>query len=241
MLAFSPLAAWGLAPLGSQVSGQVGRQQADDGAAAADALVLELSLGANERSDAYQDRGAILRAGFEAFTDRIAQTDGPRAVELARGLFREDPAIWSAFCLEGALRRADGVSDQAFREASAALDAVAAANAADANATLAIVQRRAILCAGFGRPVEERAALGAALARGGIDGAQITGLAKLQAGDHAAAAALFGSLLDRWPGPDGDQEPARDESVTNARVPKNSSPWALRGHALATLELLRSE
>ncbi|MEE2938895.1 MAG: hypothetical protein VX460_00790, partial [Planctomycetota bacterium] len=56
------------------------------------------------------------------------------------------------------------------------------------------------------------------LALHGIDGAQITGLQRLDGGDPVAAARLFAALLD-------SDDPAR-----------RSAPWALRGHALAVLD-----
>ena len=51
---------------------------------------------------------------------------------------------------------------------------------------VALLQRLAILEAGFGERAAERAALGGALALHGIDGAQITGLQRLDGGDPLA-------------------------------------------------------
>ena len=82
----------------------------------------------------------------------------------------------------------------------------------------ALLQRSAILEAGFGERAAERAALGGALALHGIDGAQITALQRLDEGESRAAAALFATLLD---------------STDPARV---GAPWALRGHAMAVLD-----
>ncbi len=176
--------------------------------------------------------GAALGPAFEAFLDAMDRFDGPAAVELARAMhasaltIREGApgfdVLWSAFCLEGALRRSAPESGPArarhLEEARAVITArLESAETAPAERA-ALLQRLAILEAGFGERAAERAALGGALALHGIDGAQITGLQRLDGGDPLAAAALFAALLD-------------SEDV--ARV---SAPWALRGHALAVMD-----
>lgn len=172
------------------------------------------------------DEQQLLIDCFAAFIASMDAFDGPRAIRLARGMHAHAGAIWSAFCVEGALRRAapedvaHGLSIRAFDEADSVLVELLEGQALSATDALAVTQRRAILAAGFTRHGAERAALGRALSMGGIDGAQISGLAALAGGDHASAARLFGSLLDVGHSPD-------------------ELPWPLRGHGIATLELLR--
>ena len=182
---------------------------------------------------------AVLNAGFELFIARMDAYDGTGAQKLARALFDRAPAVWSAFVLEGALRRAApddpraGASIAAFEEADAALQTLIAAPQTTRLDRLALVQRRAILAAGFARPRAERAALGAALAARGVDGAQILGLAALTANEHETAAPLFASLLDR-------AAPAREPDDPGPPQASERPPWALRGHSLAVLEQLIS-
>ena len=168
----------------------------------------------------------LLQEAFDLFLARMEARDGPGAVGLARAMYGRAPAPWSAFCLEGALRRsspADATAEGAllaYAEADASLTSLLRSEGLASADRLAVTQRRAILAAGFADRSGERAALGRALSRGGIDGAQIRGLNALQACQHLEAARLFGLLMDR-----GD--PAADR------------PWALRGHGLASLESLR--
>lgn len=176
---------------------------------------------------------AVLKEGFELFVARMDAFDGAGALELARALHGRSPAVWSAFVLEGALRRSASADPRAeasvaaYEEGDAALRSLISDPSTSVPDRIASIQRRAILAAGFARPRAERAALGAALAGRGTDGAQILGLAALTAGEHETAAALFASLLDApAPGPDG--------------APAERPPWALRGHSLAVLEQLIS-
>jgi len=170
----------------------------------------------------------LLQEAFDLFLMKMERKDGPGAVGLARAMHARAPAPWSAFCLEGALRRSAPADPKgegalgAFAEADGALTALLRSSELGVAERLAVTQRRAILAAGFADPAGERASLGRALAQGGIDGAQILGLHALQAGEHLESARLFGLLLDR-----GEQ----------AAV----IPWALRGHGLAALESVRKD
>jgi hypothetical protein len=225
-------------------------------------ILAELAAEPSQRSEAYQDRAKLLTSGFNAFIERMDAFDGELSVGLATELFREDPAIWSAFCLEGALRRSAPVgADGQSMECQAALKALLSLRESytgEPPAQLDLTHRIAILGAGFGDRLLERSALGRALAAGGVDGAQISGLAALQQ-DAAAAQRLFGSLLDRSldrsylaePGGQHDEsvtptstienspQPYSPEASWRPRLTPESAPWALRGHALASLELLR--
>lgn len=176
--------------------------------------------------------GVALGPAFEAFLAAMDAFDGPAAVELARAMhssaleIREGTpgydVLWSVFCLEGALRRSAPEAGPDRAQHLGEARAVITARLQDPTTTTrereALLQRLAILEAGFGDTAAERAALGGALALHGIDGAQITGLQLLDGGDPRAAATLFAALLD---------------STDPARV---GAPWALRGHALAVLD-----
>lgn len=176
--------------------------------------------------------GAALRPAFEAFVQAMDRFDGPTAVEIARAMhasalrIRErnqgQDVLWSVFCLEGALRRsapeADAARAEHVREAREVINEQLNHPSSTTADREALLQRLAILEAGFGESSAERAALGGALALHGVDGAQITGLQRLEAGDAQAAAALFAALLD-------SRDPARF-----------GAPWALRGHAMAVLD-----
>lgn len=192
-----------------------------EGADELDRLVRELR---GEVPDGVAD-GPLLQEAFTAFLRAMEVKDGAGAVRLARAMHDRADAVWSAFCLEGALRRsapADPRSEPAmaaFREAEEALQGCLAADPGFGD-RLALVQRRAILAAGFDAPGPERAALGRALAMGGIDGAQILGLAALKSGELRESARLFAVLLDRG------------EALADC-------PWAVRGHGLAALAATR--
>lgn len=220
-------------------------------------ILAELSAEPSQRSEAFQDRATLLTAGFNAFIERMDAFDGELSVGLATELFREDPAIWSAFCLEGALRRsAPASADGQSADCQAALQPLLRLRESytgEPAAQLDLTHRIAILGAGFGDRPLEGAALGRALAAGGVDGAQISGLAALRQ-DGTAAQRLFGSLLDRSldradptaPRGQHDDSVTPSSSIENSpqsprrpRLTPESAPWALRGHALASLELLR--
>ena len=185
------------------------------------------------------------RAAFDAFVERMDAFDTELATRLARGMFSRDKAVWSVFCVEGALRRGapadpeDPLALAAFEEAEAALLEVLAfsrpegtplgAPRADA---VALDQRLALLYAGFGRHAAERRVLGAAMGAGGVDATQIVALKALsrrstdaRPADPTTAAALFASLLDR----------SRDGAAQSA-APSPLAPWALRGHGLGVFE-----
>jgi len=169
---------------------------------------------------------ALLQEAFDLFLQRMEVKDGPGAVGLARAMHNRAPAPWSAFCLEGALRRSSPANARgesalaAYAEADATLTSLLRSEGLGSADWLAVTQRRAILAAGFDDRAGESASLGRALSQGGIDGAQILGLRALGAGDHRVSARLFGLLLDR-------------------REPAANRPWALRGHGLAALESVR--
>lgn len=179
-----------------------------------------------------QRAGAALQPAFDAFIAAMDRFDGPASVDLARAMhasalrIREDSpgygVLWSAFCLEGALRRSAPLSGAELDAKLAEARRVLTERLDDPTTTTAereaLLQRRAILEAGIGTRDAERAALGGALALHGIDGAQISGLQRLRGGRPAEAAALFATLLD---------------SADPTRV---AAPWALRGHAMAVLD-----
>ncbi|MEM9802581.1 MAG: hypothetical protein AAGA20_19805 [Planctomycetota bacterium] len=205
--------------------GGVEQEPVGDGAERADALCARLA--GQPPADA-SDEQALLVEGFQSFLERLEDAfDGERATRLAELMHARADAVWSAFCLEGALRRSADAdptsvrSRQAYERADAVLTALEARADLGPADGLAVVHRRAILAAGFDDTAAERRALGGALALGGIDGAQISGLAALRDGDGRSAARLFGSLLDGQHSPD-------------------VLPWAVRGHGLGSLELLRS-
>lgn len=214
---------------------------AQDGARDADALIARLTDDVPDR-----DEDALLAGAFDAFVERMDAFDGDRAVALGRAVFERTPAVWSAFCLEGGLRRSapadlgSPAARAAHAEANTALEGLLAAGLG-APDRLAVVQRLALLHAGFQRPAAERRALGAALGAGGFDGLQIMALKGLSRAEGASAwscaspetaGALFASLLDRGSGaqaaPAGADPPAGG--------PPEDAPWALRGHGLAALE-----
>ncbi len=196
-----------------------------------------------------------LRPAYDLFIKSMGDYDGDSALRIARAMHQRSFAmfdsgeaastVWSAFCLEGALRRGatDANLDEHFKEASRALKALMGHPRTSRADRLALVQRHAIVAAGFGRRGVEAASLGAALAQGGIDGAQITGLARLQSApkngqdDWETAGALFANLLDRARAA-GTQDPAQ----TPGPLPLDpaDAPWALRGHGLSVLGSLRA-
>lgn len=191
-----------------------------------DPVVLEALIAALDGELEDEVAAAKLSEGFRAFLSLMEEKNGPGAVGIATAMHRRAGAVWSAFCLEGALRRsapADPLGSsslEAYSVADGALTALLRDDSLPAADRLAVVQRRAILAAGFADVPSARASLGRALAAGGIDGAQILGLEGLIEGRPEEAARLFGLLLDR-----GD--------------PSAECPWALRGHALSSLALLR--
>lgn len=191
---------------------------------------------------------AALRPAYDAFLKSMEEYNADAALRIARAMHQRSFAmldsgqvastVWSVFCLEGALRRGATAAneDARFREASSVIRTLQHHPRTSSADRLALIQRHAIVAAAFGRHGIEAADLGGALAQGGIDGAQITGLARLGSAvrngmaDSETAAALFANLLDRTvQGPGGPMP-----------VGPNDAPWALRGHGLAVLEALRS-
>lgn len=218
--------------------------QASGGPTASAQAELESLL---ERLASDAEGPAALRPAYDYFLAAMGQYDGDAALRVARAMHQRSfsmfdsgqvqSTVWSVFCLEGALRRGATAADEdaRFLEASEAARAVQRHPRTSKVDRLALIHRHAILAAGFGRKGIEAADLGAALAQGGIDGAQITALARLSKaagndeGDSETAAALFANLLDRASQGDGP-----------LAVGPNEAPWALRGHGLAVLGALRS-
>lgn len=171
-------------------------------------------------------RGERLEVAYRAFLGAEARFAGDEMLGLAEAMHARDRAIWSAFCLEGALRRgfgrygdAEGVLEALQREYEAAGDP-----AQRGEAVRALVERRALVAAGAGEREHEAALLGRALGAGSADARQILGFAALRAGDVRGALAHFEVLLAGAPSVEQAPTPARD-------LP----PWALRGYGVALL------
>lgn len=164
-----------------------------------------------------QARRERLEVAYHAFLSAEERRSGDEMLQLAQAMYGRDAALWSAFCLEGALRRGFG----RYAEADALL-ADLGASLPDPQGRRAVLERRALVAAGAGEAQRERALLGAALAQGSDDARQVLGFAALRAGDRAAARAHFGALL----------EPLGHDAGVAAR---DLPPWALRGHAVALL------
>jgi len=160
-----------------------------------------------------------LEVAFQAFLGAEERHAADELLVLAEAFDARDPAPWSAFCLEGALRRGFG----RYADADAVLREALERVTGDAPAVLAITERRALVAAGAGEALRERSLLGAAVARGSTDARQILGFAALRAGDRAAARAHFGVLVGVLGG--------ADAGVAARDLP----PWALRGYGLALL------
>ena len=100
--------------------------QADEGAARADRTAARLAAleGATEQPSA-DDELQLLTEAYQSFLDRIEVCDGPRSVRLARAMHARAGAVWSAFCLDGSLRRASPADpgSEAARAAYAEADA----------------------------------------------------------------------------------------------------------------------
>lgn len=161
-----------------------------------------------------------LQEGFDAFVAAERAFEGPLAVALARALHRQARATWSAFCLEGILRRTGDLD-----EAEAVLTQLVRAPARQERAERS--GRQAIVARGAGRLEAARRHLGAVLAAGGADGAQMLGLEALRRGSPAEAAAHFGSLL-------AGVRAGETSTLPSAGVPA-PPPWAQRGFGVALL------
>lgn len=155
--------------------------------------------------------GARLQAGFEAFVtaERTYRLDWGTA--LATDLHARAGAVWSAFCLEGILRRGG-------RLEGAARVLVTTGRQADRVPRAEVAGRRAIVSRGAGALEEAAGHLGAVIACGGADGPQMLGIQALLEGRSTVAARHFGALLADAPGP-------------TASTP----PWAQRGFGVALL------
>jgi len=195
---FAPGRAWELA------------QQDGDRGQRARAVVAALDEVANDAT-ALHERQA---RAFEVFQVEHDDYEGARAVAISEAMHRCAGASWSAFCLEGALRRTGD-----YVRADAVLREHLTRELAPAE-RLDVVLRRAIVYAGAGDRGAERAALGRGLVGGGADAYQMLGRLALAAGERAAARDLFRALVDR-----------------HAGDPAGAPPWALRGWGLALLPL----
>ena len=182
---------------------------APDGPARTAALVASLADDAVAGLSA-QALGERLGVAFQAFLDAERRTAAEELLALARAFDARERAVWSAFCLEGALRR----GHSRYAAADAALAAVQPRDAAEA---LALLERRALVAGAAGDTARETAFLGAALARGSTDARQVLGFRALRVGARAEAAVHFGVLLDP------------------AVAARDLPPWALRGYGLTLL------
>lgn len=227
-LAVVVLAAGALAPEGAapnRAAAQdawVTARAMEDGPERTDALVVALSADAFEGLSA-SERTARLELGFAAFLAALDRFAAGEALALAEAMHARAGETWSAFCLEGALRRGFG----RYEEADAVLAALpAAARPAPGTdglaAHLEVLERRCIVAAGAGWRARERALLGRAYVAGGRDAQQILGRLELAAGRYDAAAKLFGGLLT-----DAREQPLAPASELPA--------WALRGFGVALL------
>lgn len=167
--------------------------------------------------DAAGDPAALqerLAAAFEAFLEDHDAYRAEAARTIAEAMFAADEASWSAFCLEGILRR--GGEYELADEVLAARQE----RATEPRERVELLERRAIVAAGAGWLARERDLLGAALAAGGTDAYQILGRLELAAGRRSAARTLFRALVARGAGDAPDGEPPA---------------WGLRGWGLALL------
>lgn len=159
-----------------------------------------------------------LQVGFQIFLGAEARRAGVEWLAIAEALFTADRALWSAFCLEGALRKGFGRYDDAER-LLAELQAEHRGPEGRAE-RLELIGRRALVAAGAGQAAQERALLGQALGLGSQDARQILGFAALRAGDLVAARAHFGALFERG---------------TTTTADRDLPAWALRGFGVALL------
>lgn len=173
------------------------------------AAVLADASGDSERLE------AALGAAYECFREEERAYRVEAATTLAEAVHAAAGAGWSAHNLAGIARRAGD-----YPRADAVLeDELARASTRDERVDL--LEARAIVAAGAGWRDQERALLGAALARGGEDACQMLGRIALAQGRLARARTLFRRLVERaWGTPQKE-----------AAAP----PWALRGWGLALL------
>lgn len=196
-------------------------REAPDGPERTAALVAALAPAALEGL-APEARLARLEVAYRAFLGAEERCAAAELLALAEAMAAADPAPWSVFCLEGALRRGFG----RYADADAALAALERATS-DRAVRRAVIERRALVAAGAGWASQEAALLGRALAEGSPDARQILGFAALCAGRAEEASAHFGALL---------VDAAREGRAPGAGVAaRDLPPWALRGHGLALL------
>ncbi|MBL6720105.1 MAG: hypothetical protein ISQ08_01705 [Planctomycetes bacterium] len=174
------------------------------------AWALAAALGPGGEADLLPAR---LQEGYEAFVAAERAFDGPLATALARAMHRQARATWSAFCLEGILRRTGDLAG-----AEAVLSELERAANRQERADRA--GRRAIVARGEGRLALACDHLGAVLAAGGADGAQMMGLQALRSGSRPEAAAHFAALL------------AGESLAAGSGAP---APWAQRGFGVTLL------
>ena len=155
--------------------------------------------------------GARLQAGFDAFVAAERAYRLEWATALATALHGRADAVWSAFCLEGILRRGGRLE-----RAGAVLGAIGRQPERTPRAEVA--GRRAIVARGAGDLGEAASHLGVVVACGGADGPQMLGIQALLEGRSRVAARHFGALLS---------------GAVGAQVAP--PPWAQRGFGVALL------
>ena len=168
-----------------------------------------------ELADSLQDPEVdpqVLQSAYEAFLPLHDAFRVADARYLAEAMFAEQPATWSAFCLEGIARRG-GDPARAESVLTAQLERVPAGQE-----RIDLLERRAIARGGAGDTLGSQQDLARALAAGGADACQILALQALESGRAGEARELFRVLLERADrAPEGSEPPA----------------WALRGWALS--------
>ncbi len=160
-----------------------------------------------------------LQETFVAFVAEHDAFHGEAALLLAEAMYAHGPGTWSAFCLEGILRRL-GRYERAEEVLAGHLETVTVPEQ-----RAQILERRAILAAGAGWRERELDHLGRALALDGLDAQQMLGRLALFEGRKERARVLFRVLVERLRG-------AREGA---GEVTPESIPWALRGWGLALL------
>ncbi len=154
----------------------------------------------------------LLTEAFGVFTAEHDAYEGEAALAVARAMHRHASATWSAFCLEGILRRLGHY--EAARDVLA--DHLVSVSAPAERA--AVVDRQAIVAAGAGWRSSESSHLGRGLVLGGTDAYQMLARRCLAEGKRADARTLFRVLVER-----------------SIHDPAQGPPWALRGWGLALL------
>lgn len=195
---FAPGEAWRIAQMSAQEVDTTRR-----------AAAVVHSLG--EAIDPRGRQQRMVRA-FDVFQEDHDAFRAEEALSIARAMHADAQATWSAYCLEGILRRSGD-----YGGAARVLEEHAARLTPGPEAT-DVMGRRAIVAAGAGDFEEERRHLGDALLAGSDDALQMLGRLTLVQGDTEGARRLFRAVLDR-----SDNGEA------------HGAPWALRGWGLALL------